>query len=126
MPCEVKTSPVLEGFDKVQEGALRSRKRDHTNVTEPDKWIKVYRILFPNDDRTPSPCTHYLNDIGLCDNWLTPPIDYDDDYSQMPDNATSLSDELALYGEFLREELPDFVQRMSAALCSSVSSNVSF
>jgi hypothetical protein len=58
VPCQVKDSPCLEGFDAAQQQLLKSRKKERRNMTEEDKWRKVYRILFPNDDHSkmPSPC----------------------------------------------------------------------
>lgn len=56
--CPVRSEPLGEGFNESQEKRLRSRKRDQEAVNEEDKWRKVYRILFPDDDHTqiPTPC----------------------------------------------------------------------
>jgi hypothetical protein len=49
---------MVEGIDVEQEAKLRSRGKEYTRKTEPEKWRTVYRILFPGDDpkHIPSPC----------------------------------------------------------------------
>lgn len=54
--CEVREEGPKEGFDKEQEKRLRSRKRPPIGQTEIEKWNAVYLILFPEDDKIPSPC----------------------------------------------------------------------
>lgn len=51
--CQVKSPPYSPGFSKQQEKKLRSRKRRSRCMSEEDKWIEVYRILFPNDIAVP-------------------------------------------------------------------------
>lgn len=48
----------VEGFDGNQERSLRSRKRANPELSEPDKWCEVYKILFPHVayQDIPSPC----------------------------------------------------------------------
>jgi len=60
IPCPVQDGGPIEGIDAEKERQLRSRKREQQNMTEEDKWRKVYRILFPNDDysKMPSPCAY--------------------------------------------------------------------
>jgi hypothetical protein len=55
-PCRVKVSHEREGIDEAQERKLRARSA--TAKTEYQRWIDVYRILFPNDDPStiPHPC----------------------------------------------------------------------
>jgi hypothetical protein len=57
------TAAPAEGITQAQELKLRSRKRNtrknnSSPKTEFDKWIEMYKILFPNDeeDSIPSPC----------------------------------------------------------------------
>lgn len=47
-----------EGFTKDQEKKLRSRKKAQPNMTDEDKWVEIYMILFPDDDpdSVPTPC----------------------------------------------------------------------
>lgn len=58
VPCEVQGSQPVEGFDDLQEKRLRSRKKERKDMSEEDKWRKVYQILFPTDDESkiPSAC----------------------------------------------------------------------
>ncbi|KAL5619437.1 hypothetical protein FOVSG1_001659 [Fusarium oxysporum f. sp. vasinfectum] len=47
-----------EGIDEEQERLLRVRKRKNgkaSQVAEEEKWVEMYRILFPHDDPIPSP-----------------------------------------------------------------------
>ncbi|KAF5715569.1 hypothetical protein FMUND_6798 [Fusarium mundagurra] len=47
-----------EGINEEQERLLRVRKRKNgkaRQVTEEEKWVEMYKILFPDDDPVPSP-----------------------------------------------------------------------
>ncbi|KAK3379002.1 hypothetical protein B0T24DRAFT_663274 [Lasiosphaeria ovina] len=62
-PCSLREIEHIEGFDAVQEGRLRSRKKAK-GVAEPsetEKWRDVYKILFPQVeyDDMPSPFYEY-------------------------------------------------------------------
>ena len=56
--CTAQAKKPADGYSKSQEKELRSKKRNADVRNEQDKWVKVYRILFPEDDagRIPSPC----------------------------------------------------------------------
>ena len=58
IPCTASDLPPMEGLNAIQERRLRSRKRDTEVKTEKDKWRKMYKICFPQDDdsKIPSPC----------------------------------------------------------------------
>ncbi|KAI1012544.1 hypothetical protein LB504_008236 [Fusarium proliferatum] len=50
--------PEEEGINEEQERLLRIRKRKSgkaRQVTEEEKWVETYKILFPDDDPVPSP-----------------------------------------------------------------------
>ncbi|KAF5538217.1 hypothetical protein FMEXI_9513 [Fusarium mexicanum] len=50
--------PEEEGIDEEQERLLRIRKRKNgkaPQVAEEEKWVEMYKILFPHDDPIPSP-----------------------------------------------------------------------
>jgi hypothetical protein len=53
----------MEGFDKDQERALKSRKSMFRAESEEAKWKIVYLILFPDTalGELPSPCKWYLS-----------------------------------------------------------------
>ena len=61
-PCTRRPEMTIEGFNKLQEKKLRSRKKPHSALSEEDKWKDMYRILFPGDNETcmPSPCKSSL------------------------------------------------------------------
>lgn len=51
----------VEGFDAAQERSLKSRKRPNPELSEIEKWKRVFKILFPHilDDDIPSPFYEY-------------------------------------------------------------------
>lgn len=52
----VDTAPSwLVGIDRETEKKLRSG-RGLKNATESFKWVRMYKILYPQDDKIPSPC----------------------------------------------------------------------
>ncbi|KAF4538624.1 Zinc finger c2h2-type protein [Lasiodiplodia theobromae] len=53
--CELRQPPQSSGFSKDQERQLRSRKRSPGCMSEEEKWLEVYRILFPQDTDKPTP-----------------------------------------------------------------------
>jgi len=62
-PCTIKQNTVPhEGFTKDQEKRLRSRKKAHADMTDEDKWVEIYQILFPDDDpeSIPGPCESFF------------------------------------------------------------------
>jgi len=61
-PCARRPEMTIEGFNKLQEKKLRSRKKSHSALSEEDKWKDMYRVLFPGDNETcmPSPCKSSL------------------------------------------------------------------
>ncbi|PGH23544.1 hypothetical protein AJ80_02324 [Polytolypa hystricis UAMH7299] len=62
--CEPRHRPVnIDGITNKQEKTLRGKKRK-SNLTEPEKWKEMYRIVFPEDAEIPSPYydfSSYLN-----------------------------------------------------------------
>ncbi|KAI0813413.1 hypothetical protein GGR55DRAFT_677054 [Xylaria sp. FL0064] len=61
IPCELRESEPIEGFDAEQERQLKSRKKKSHIVSEIDKWRAVFQILFPHvlPDEIPSPFYEY-------------------------------------------------------------------
>lgn len=53
-PCEIRTIQRYDGIDAAMEKRLKSRVRDG-DLSEEVKWIKLYKLLFPEDNPTPSP-----------------------------------------------------------------------
>ncbi|PNP79090.1 hypothetical protein FNYG_07528 [Fusarium nygamai] len=50
--------PEEDGINEEQERLLRARKRKNgkaPQVAEEEKWVEMYKILFPDDDPIPSP-----------------------------------------------------------------------
>ncbi|KXH52354.1 hypothetical protein CNYM01_02170 [Colletotrichum nymphaeae SA-01] len=84
--CDVREPEVLDGITQDQEKKLRSRKKTSAKeLTEAEKWIQVYRILFPDvrEREIPSP------------------------YHNAEDAETNLGG----YEDYLRRELPPLVRR---------------
>lgn len=52
----VRDGSGQEGINHEQLMKLKSRKRSRDASTEHDKWIHMYKILFPGDHIIPSPC----------------------------------------------------------------------
>jgi hypothetical protein len=52
----VSKDNVPEGFNAKQEMMLH-KKEHKPNESQEQKWIAIYRILFPDDQDIPSPCT---------------------------------------------------------------------
>ncbi|KAI0528117.1 hypothetical protein F5B22DRAFT_21662 [Xylaria bambusicola] len=61
IPCDLRESEPIEGFDADQERQLRSRKKKNHIVSEVDRWRATFQILFPHvlADEIPSPFYEY-------------------------------------------------------------------
>ncbi|KAF2477623.1 uncharacterized protein BDR25DRAFT_2571 [Lindgomyces ingoldianus] len=92
--CPKRHEVAIEGFDKLQEKRLRSRKRVQPEVSEEDKWREMYRILFPDDD-----------------DMLMPSPYMECDWEKIYQRSKPISNELERYEHFLRRELPPAVRR---------------
>ncbi|KAF4955691.1 hypothetical protein FGADI_4384 [Fusarium gaditjirri] len=59
--CPLREMEYVEGLDATQERSLKSRKRPDRELSEDDKWRRVFKILFPHvlDDDIPSPFYEY-------------------------------------------------------------------
>jgi hypothetical protein len=60
-PCETQTRANHGDearFTPDQERRLRARKK-HSPKTEEEKWTEVFRVLFPHENRIPSPYYNY-------------------------------------------------------------------
>jgi hypothetical protein len=55
-PCEYKASEPLDGITRKTKEQLQSRRKEHSGQTEAESWIKVYKILFPEQENVPHPC----------------------------------------------------------------------
>ncbi|KAH7118695.1 hypothetical protein B0J13DRAFT_613082 [Dactylonectria estremocensis] len=60
-PCPLREMEHVEGFDAAQERSLKSRKRTNPELSESEKWKRVFKIVFPHvlDDDIPSPFYEY-------------------------------------------------------------------
>lgn len=59
-PCPLEDPEPQEGIDEDQERRLRAKRRNKGKLSEEDKWVEVYRLLFPGDELIPSPCMDSL------------------------------------------------------------------
>lgn len=71
--CQRRSETEEEGIDEEKEKLLRARKRKNgkaRQMGEEEKWVEIYKIIFPHDDPVPSPCeltTRGIQAIGLTD-----------------------------------------------------------
>jgi hypothetical protein len=64
VPCVVREAPHMPAIlTKDQVAAVRSQGRRDKGATEEQKWIAVYRIVFPDDEDIPTPCMS-TRDLG--------------------------------------------------------------
>ncbi|KAH7129937.1 hypothetical protein B0J13DRAFT_678977 [Dactylonectria estremocensis] len=54
-PCKLKIEPPMDGINDEQFQALRSRKRPRGSISEEEKWVEMYKVIFPDEDMIPSP-----------------------------------------------------------------------
>ncbi|OHE94950.1 hypothetical protein CORC01_09744 [Colletotrichum orchidophilum] len=84
--CDVREPEVLDGITQDQEKKLRSRKKTSaTELTNAEKWIQVYSIIFPDVREREIPSPYY--------------------------NAEDAEVSLGGYEDYLRRELPPLVRR---------------
>ncbi|KAL0765739.1 hypothetical protein CaCOL14_011963 [Colletotrichum acutatum] len=84
--CDVREPEVLDGITQDQEKKLRSRKKTSAKeLTEAEKWIQVYLILFPDVREREIPSPYH--------------------------NAEDAEMNLGGYEDYLRRELPPLVRR---------------
>ncbi|VBB74117.1 Putative protein of unknown function [Podospora comata] len=110
-PCTMQQNRIPhEGFTKDQEKKLRSRKKAQPNMTDEDKWVEIYMILFPDDDPDSVPTPYY--------------DDQDDDNATPASGLGSGSSDLEDYATFLRREMPTLVRRELEVLFQNESRDV--
>jgi hypothetical protein len=104
----------VEGFDEAQERSLKSRKRLGRELSEDDKWRRVFKILFPHvlDDDIPSPCKFISSEYWETIILITAVYEYDQT-SQRDNCQRSESDYLAQCEDYMVREVP---QRLRQAL----------
>lgn len=84
--CDVREPEFLDGITQDQEKKLRSRKKTSAKeLTEAEKWIQVYRTLFPDVREREIPSPYH--------------------------NAEDAEMNLGGYEDYLRRELPPLVRR---------------
>ncbi|KAI1341367.1 hypothetical protein F5Y15DRAFT_354428 [Xylariaceae sp. FL0016] len=55
VPCEVRNTDFPDCVTEEQVARIRFRGKEFSNVSEEEKWKLMYRVLFENDSRIPSP-----------------------------------------------------------------------
>lgn len=60
-PCVKRDVPRSRGINDAQEKKLRERRKTTVTLTDEQKWLDIYVILFPeaNQKTLPSPCKPY-------------------------------------------------------------------
>ncbi|KAH4037652.1 hypothetical protein HBI56_222930 [Parastagonospora nodorum] len=105
--CIVRDAIPMEGFDKDQERALKSRKSMFRAESEEAKWKIVYLILFPDTALGELPSPYY--------DWQA---DTDGDQSR---RESPKPPELEQFDAFLKRELPRTIRKtLQAALESRI------
>jgi hypothetical protein len=99
----------VEGFDKVQEAQLRSRKK--LVGAEEQRWKELFLIMFSDDDEDTIPSPRKSMEENLCSN-ANQTTDYDTDI-----DLTGRSDQLAEYDRYLARELPAWSGLSLKLLC---------
>jgi predicted methyltransferase len=56
--CEVIDAVSPGDITAYQEKQLKSRKHTAKRQTDEEKWADIYRLLFPGEERVPSPCKY--------------------------------------------------------------------
>lgn len=57
--CEPSRISLAEGITTEIEKKLRSRKKTSRNQTDSDRWMEIYKTLFPTSI-SPDPCKSFL------------------------------------------------------------------
>ncbi|KAF2432132.1 hypothetical protein EJ08DRAFT_586146, partial [Tothia fuscella] len=93
-PCPIVEvePPELDGYTKDQEKRMRSRKRP-PGVTEQDRWVEMYQVLFSSDPESSIPSPYYEAE------------------TTEEKHLSTGSEEFARYQEYSRTELPRLVQQ---------------
>lgn len=88
--CSKRQHSPPDGIDEAKLKQIKARQ--NSQMTERQKWERMYRILFPDDDRVPSPCMQEHPMLPQ-QNRVDKLIDYDDeseaesaDAPQVPEN----------------------------------------
>ncbi|KAH6949219.1 hypothetical protein DER45DRAFT_580864 [Fusarium avenaceum] len=122
--CPLREMEHVEGFDEAQERSLKSRKRYGRELSEDDKWRRVFKILFPHvlDDDVPSPFYEYHQTSQKGDNHQHSENDYlarCEDYMvrEVPQRlrqalGRELDRDLTIVEESLRRKAGDWVKTL--------------
>ncbi|KAL2197080.1 hypothetical protein P885DRAFT_68963 [Corynascus similis CBS 632.67] len=89
IPCQLQQKETIHAITEEQEKQLRARAKP--NCSEEDKWREMYRTIFPNEKKIPSP--YYDSD--------------EDDSTRSPRSQFQSLEEAR---EFLRVEIPILVR----------------
>ncbi|KAF4450194.1 hypothetical protein F53441_6628 [Fusarium austroafricanum] len=122
--CPLREMEHVEGFDAAQERSLKSRKRPERELSENDKWRRVFKILFPHvlDDDIPSPFYEYVQTCQKEDSHQHSESDYlaqCEDYMvrEVPQRlrqalGRELDRDLTIVEESLRRKAGDWVKTL--------------
>ncbi|KAK3376976.1 hypothetical protein B0T24DRAFT_620209 [Lasiosphaeria ovina] len=62
--CEVLDVQPPGDITAFQEKQLKSRKHTARRQSDEEKWVEIYRLLFPHVDTVPSPYPEFTEDLG--------------------------------------------------------------
>jgi hypothetical protein len=123
--CELQPLAPGDGITDTMEMRLKSRKKAHRDQSPEERWKEIYGILFPNQIG-PSACksTFLRKDLDLKLSSIATPClflvihsDQGEDFESPQDDASQspVSQELASYEEYSRQELPRVFRRFLEA-----------
>ncbi|KAH7165762.1 hypothetical protein EDB81DRAFT_780352 [Dactylonectria macrodidyma] len=76
VPCQIQHQEPQEGINEEKERNLRTRKYYKGKVSDEEKWIELYKTLFPNDGFVPLPYQSPMSIEQVCN-------DHQDDTSTL-------------------------------------------
>ncbi|KAF4461537.1 hypothetical protein FALBO_11663 [Fusarium albosuccineum] len=93
--CQINHKP-RDGFDLEVEGKIKGYKHKR-GASEGEKWLDIYRVLFPHDDPNSIPSPYF-----------------DDELPSSLGTKTAVADKTSnvQYATYLREELPSIFRRL--------------
>ncbi|KAH7400389.1 hypothetical protein BKA64DRAFT_671780 [Cadophora sp. MPI-SDFR-AT-0126] len=116
IPCKIGVEEPQDGVTEAQFQLIRSKKKPRgpdnkiIDMSEEEKWVKVYRIIFPNDDPVPSPYHDLTYDVSK-------------EHSTLDDEDRNLLKDL---GDYARCELPKLMRPALEDMLDGISDDCDF
>ncbi|KAL2075983.1 hypothetical protein VTL71DRAFT_926 [Oculimacula yallundae] len=114
-PCKIRFEEMQDGINEAQLQSIRSRKKPRSQsgtlveLSEEEKWLKMYTVIFPKDNPVPSPYHDSTHDVPS-------------DYPTPDEESRNLLKELA---DYARRELPKLMRPGLANMLEGISDDSS-